>query len=216
MSRPTRIVTLKGHCIRWLVTIIGITLRYRIDDPAGIFAAARRAPHIFVFWHNRIFLMPHIFRKYWVRRLNRNRVAALVSRSSDGTLLADVLAAFGLRCVRGSSSRGGKAALRELTRLVDEGYDIGITPDGPRGPRYVLQPGCLNLAQLTGAAIIPISYDLAGKITFKSWDAFMVPLPFTRCEVRIGPAIRIDQNTSDLETEKRRQELETALRQLGD
>lgn len=221
MSRTTQpaasvSVSLRGRLIRWLVAVIGVTLRYRIDDPAGLLARPVTGSHVFVFWHNRIFLMPHLFRKYWLRRKGRDRVAVLVSRSKDGALLSDVLAAFRLRCVRGSSSRGGKAALRELTRLVEDGFDIGITPDGPRGPRYELQPGCVNLAQLTGAPIIPISYDLSRKITFNSWDAFMVPLPFSRCRVRLGEAVRVARDADDAEAETRRVELEQALRALGD
>ena len=201
---------MKGWLIRVLVTIVGATLRYRVEDPGRVLDTVPATPLIFVFWHNRIFLLPQLFRKYWCPR-GRKRVAVLVSRSKDGALLADVLACFRLRCVRGSSSRGGKEALRELTRLVEEGYDIGITPDGPRGPRYVLQPGCVNLAQLTGASIIPISYDLSWKITLQSWDAFMIPLPFGRCTVRLGPPFPVPPAVDD---EPYRVLLEQQLRKL--
>lgn len=201
---------MKGWLIRSLVTVIGITLRYRIVDPAGLLTRPAATPSIFVFWHNRIFLMPHLFRKYWVPR-GHERVAVLVSRSRDGQMLADVLAAFRLRCVRGSSSRGGSEALLELTRLVKEGFDIGITPDGPRGPRYVLQLGCINLAQLTGAAIIPVSYELTRKVTFKSWDAFMVPLPFGRCTVHIGQPLTVPREADAAGQEAARAAVEQTL-----
>ena len=202
---------MKGWLIRILVTTIGVTLRYRVDDPHGVLSATPDGSLIFIFWHNRIFLLPHLFRKYWVSR-GRTKVAVLISRSKDGQLLAEVLAAFRLRCVRGSSSRGGAEALRELTTLVREGFDIGITPDGPRGPKYTLQPGCVNLAQLTGATLIPISYDLSRKITLRSWDAFMIPLPFSRCTVHLGAPLKIPR---DAEVEPRRAEVETTLRQLA-
>lgn len=202
---------MNGRLIRLLITAISVTLRYRIHDPHGVLAATPPGPLIFVFWHNRIFLMPHLFRKYWAAR-NRQRVAVLISRSRDGQRLADVLAAFRLRCVRGSSSRGGAEALRELTGLVQDGYDIGITPDGPRGPKYTLQPGCVILAQLTGATIIPVSYDLNWKITLKSWDAFMIPLPFARCAVHLGPPLAVPPE-ADIET--KRAEVEQVLRALA-
>ena len=204
---------MKGWLIRFLVTSIGLTLRYRIDDPAGFLERPPGTPAIFVFWHNRIFLMPYLFRKYWYSR-GRTRVAVLVSRSKDGQLLADVLARFRLHCVRGSSSRGGKEALRELTHLVHNGYDIGITPDGPRGPRYVLQPGCVNLAQLTGSPIIPVSYDLSRKITLKSWDAFQIPLPFARCTVRVAAPVEVPRSADD--AEPYRTILEQLLRNLAE
>lgn len=202
---------MKGRLIRILVTLIGVTLRYRMQDPHGVLAATPTGPLIFVFWHNRIFLMPHLFRKYW-RPRGRDRVAVLISRSKDGQLLAEALAAFGLRCVRGSSSRGGAEALREMTGLVQEGFDIGITPDGPRGPKYVLQPGCVILAQRTGVTIIPVSYDTNWKITLKSWDAFMIPVPFARCTIQIGAPLTV---SPDADIETKRAEVEAALRNLA-
>ncbi len=202
---------MKGRLIRLLVALIGVTLRYRLRDPDGVLAARPTAPLIFVFWHNRIFLMPHLYRKYW-RPCGRDRLAVLISRSKDGQLLAEALAAFGLRCVRGSSSRGGAEALREMTALVREGFDIGITPDGPRGPKYNLQPGCVILAQRTGAAIIPVSYETNWKITLKSWDAFMIPLPFAHCTIQLGTPINVPP-VADIET--KRAEVEQALRALA-
>ncbi|MCX7915253.1 MAG: lysophospholipid acyltransferase family protein [Verrucomicrobiae bacterium] len=200
----------RGWWLRWLVTGVAATVRYRISDPHKVLELAGREPVIFVFWHNRIFLMPHLFRRYW-RRRGRHQVAVLISRSRDGQLLADVLAAFQLRCVRGSSSRGGAEALRELAELVREGFDIGITPDGPRGPRYVLQPGCVRLAELTGAPIVPVGYQLSHKLTLRSWDAFQVPIPFARCEVRLGAPVRVAAVSDDTTREAKRREVESML-----
>lgn len=205
---------MNGWLVRGLVTLCGITLRYRLVDPHGVLDRSWPTPLVFVFWHNRIFLMPYLFRKYW-RPRGRTRVAVLVSRSKDGQQLADVLAAFRLRCVRGSSSRGGAEAVRELTRLVAEGFDIGITPDGPRGPRYVLQPGCVNLAQLTGAPLIPVSYELSRKHTLKSWDAFMIPWPFARCTVHLGAPVVVPRDADEQTSENKRLELERILQRLS-
>jgi lysophospholipid acyltransferase (LPLAT)-like uncharacterized protein len=203
-----------GWLLRILVSLIGSTLRWRIDDALGLLAQTPERSCIFVFWHNRIFLMPHLFRKYWHKR-RRDRVAVLVSASKDGEKLTRVLSKFNLICVRGSSSRRGKEALRELTHLVKDGYDVGITPDGPRGPKYRCHDGAISLAQLTQAPIIPISYDLGHKITVNSWDGFMIPLPFTHATLRIGPSMIVPTNAGDGLREQKRLELENVLKSLS-
>ena len=203
-----------GWLLRILVTLIGSTLRWRIDDPAHLLAHTPQRPCIFAFWHNRIFLLPYLFRKHWHSR-HRDRVAVLVSASKDGEKLARVLSKFNLICVRGSSSRRGKEALRELTRLVEEGYDVGITPDGPRGPKYHCQDGVISLSQMTQAPIIPVSYDLSRKITVNSWDGFMIPLPFARATVRIGRPMIVPADAGDPQREQKRLELENVLKSLS-
>jgi lysophospholipid acyltransferase (LPLAT)-like uncharacterized protein len=170
---------------------------------------------IFAFWHNRIFLLPYLFRKYWHTR-RRDRVAVMVSASKDGEQLTRVLSKFNLICVRGSSSRRGKEALREMTDLVNLGYDAGITPDGPRGPKYHCQDGVISLAQLTQAPIIPVSWDVTRKITVKSWDGFMVPLPFARATLRIGAPVTVPAEASEAAREEKRLQLEKVLQELGE
>jgi len=204
-----------GWLLRILVSLIGSTLRWRIEDPSGLLANTPQSPMIFAFWHNRVFLMPYLFRKHWSTR-QRDRVAVLVSASKDGERLARVLSHFNLICVRGSSSRRGKEALRELTHLVQEGYDAGITPDGPRGPKYCVQDGVIRLAQLTQAPIMPVSYLLAHKITFNSWDNFMVPLPFSRATLRIGHPIIVPRDADEQQHENKRLELEKILQTLSE
>src|SRR5213076_1928270 len=104
---------------------------------------------------------------------------------------------FNVQPVRGSSSRRGPQALLELTTWAERGYDLAITPDGPRGPRYVVQDGAVAAAQLTGLAILPASYHLSRKIEIKSWDRFQVPLPFSRCEITIGRPMRVPADADD-------------------
>ena len=203
-----------GWLLRILVTVIGGTLRWRIDDDAQLLVNTPQRACIFAFWHNRIFLMPYLFRKHWHSR-RRDRVAVLVSASKDGEKLAHVLSKFNLICVRGSSSRRGKEALRELARLVDEGYDVGITPDGPRGPKYHCEDGVISLSQLTQAPIIPVSYDLTHKITVNSWDNFMIPLPFTRATVHIGLPLTVAADAGAAQREQKRLELENVLKSLS-
>src|SRR5207245_79250 len=114
-----------------------------------------RRPRIYAVWHGRILIVP------WLNaRLRRSegarRVRVLASRSRDGQLMADFARRFGLDVVRGSSSRGGLEALRELTRAIRAGEDVAMVPDGPRGPARRLQGGIVALAATTGAPIVPV------------------------------------------------------------
>jgi lysophospholipid acyltransferase (LPLAT)-like uncharacterized protein len=203
-----------GWLLRILVSLIGSTLRWRVEDPSGILSQKPDRPVIFAFWHNRIFLLPFLFKKHWSRQ-HREKVAVLVSASKDGEKLVRVLEKFDLICVRGSSSRRGQEALRELTRLMGEGYDAGITPDGPRGPKYRVAPGVVSLAQLAGAPIMPVSYDLCWKITLRSWDAFQIPLPFSRATLRFSAPIIVPADATEDLREDKRLELENALKSLA-
>ena len=142
-------------------------------------------------------------------------MAAICSASKDGALLAAILDAFRVQPVRGSTSRRGRQALLELTTWAENGYDLAITPDGPRGPRYVVQDGAAALAQVTGLPILPFSYRLGWKITLKTWDAFTIPLPFSTCTMLAGPPVRVPRNATDEEREALRQQLEQTLRQLS-
>jgi hypothetical protein len=194
--------------LRLLIRAIGGSLRWRIEDGAGILASPP-PPVIFAVWHNRLFLVPYLFHRFWPGR----KMAVMVSASKDGEKLARVLEKFDLICVRGSSSRRGKEALLELTRCVNEGHDAGITPDGPRGPKYQVADGVISLAQVTGASIIPISWDVSRRITLNSWDGFMIPWPFGRVTLRIGAPVVVGR---DADRENKRLELETVLKTLSE
>jgi len=95
------------------------------------------------------------------------------------------------------------------------GYDLAITPDGPRGPCYQVQEGVISTAQLTGLPIVPVSYHLNWKVRARSWDRFQIPLPFARCQVSIGKPIRVPRDASDADREVLRKELERALREIS-
>ena len=94
-------------------------------------------------------------------------------------------------------------------------YDLAITPDGPRGPCYIVQEGVISTAQLTGLPIVPVAYHLNWKIRSKSWDRFQIPLPFARCEVTIGRVMRVPREATDAERELLRQQLETEMRAIS-
>jgi lysophospholipid acyltransferase (LPLAT)-like uncharacterized protein len=141
--------------------------------------------------------------------------AWLPSASKDGAFLAAILQCFGVQPVRGSSSRRGPQALLELTSLAERGFDLAITPDGPREPRYVVQDGVMSLAQLTGLPIIPSAVYTGWKIEVHSWDRFQIPLPFSRCEIRLGKPFYVPREATDAEREILRQQLEATLRRLS-
>jgi lysophospholipid acyltransferase (LPLAT)-like uncharacterized protein len=152
---------------------------------------------------------------YARKRFQTAGLAAMVSASKDGAFLAAILSCFSVHPVRGSSSRRGPQALLELTSWAERGFDLAITPDGPRGPRYVVQDGIMSLAQLTGLPIIPSSINTAWKIQVHSWDRFQTPVPFSKCEIRLGKPVHVPREATDADRETLRQQLEATLRQLS-
>ena len=198
-----------------LVRAVSATLRYRWTDRSGYFDDGPADPAIYCVWHNRLALcmVPHY--SYIKKRNQTPGLAALVSASKDGGFLAGILECFGVQPVRGSSSRRGPQALLELTSWAERGYDLAITPDGPRGPRYVVQEGIMALAQVTGFPIVPVSYHTTWKIQVKSWDRFQIPLPFSHCDMFFGKPVRVPREASDAEREALRQQLEQTLKEMS-
>jgi lysophospholipid acyltransferase (LPLAT)-like uncharacterized protein len=189
------------------------TWRVKWNDHSGAFDG-EQGPVIFCTWHNRLSVSMLVWRMYVSRKRPANGLVALISASKDGGLLADVLASFEVRAVRGSSSRRGRQALLEATTWIEKGYHVAITPDGPRGPCYHLQDGVVALAQLTGLPIIPVSSLITPKFRTKSWDRFQIPLPFSRCEVRIGKPICIPRDATDEERDRLKAELQRTMMEM--
>ena len=187
------------------------TLRLKWDDRAGVATGTLPGPVIYCLWHNRLALSMCVWRNYVRRHSPKNGLVALISASKDGALLACTLERFGVHPVRGSSSRRGPQALLELTSWLERGYNLAITPDGPRGPRYVVQQGVMALAQLTGAPIVPVVYQASSKFAFNSWDRFQVPLPFSNCKVTLGEVVRVPREVTEAEREALRQQLQQAM-----
>jgi hypothetical protein len=212
--RPTWYQRLGAWLIFALVRTVALTLRYRWDDRSGFFGSPPAGQAIYAVWHNRLALCLQAYFGFVHRRNNTLGLAAMVSASKDGGFLAAVLETFGVQPVRGSTSRRGPQALLELTSLAERGYDLAITPDGPRGPRYVVQEGVMSLAQVTGLPIIPASYSLSRRIQAGSWDGFLVPLPFGRCDMTIGRPVRVPREATEAERENLRQQLEAELRSI--
>ncbi len=200
---------IEGRSARWLIAV-GFrllqlwvrTLRYEIDDRAGVIGKPTDQNYIGTLWHNRLLIFPFVLRRFFSNR----RGAALISASRDGDLLADAIARFGFDVVRGSSSRLGASAILQLTNVLASGRDVVITPDGPRGPAYELGPGIIFLAQKSGAAVLPVNMEYSSCWRLKSWDRFVLPRPFARIRVIIGPPYRVrSANTvDDFEAERLR------------
>ncbi|MDB6166909.1 MAG: hypothetical protein JWQ83_2049 [Lacunisphaera sp.] len=166
------------------------TLRFEADAETVARLSKSDEPIAFVLWHNRLFLSPEIFRRYRFRR----RLYGLVSASKDGAWLAAFYRMIGLLPVRGSSSNFGREAGRQLIELMRAGNDIGITPDGPRGPLYVVEPGVLVVTRRLDAPMILLGAEFGPAKRLRSWDRFYVPWPFTRIKLRctVLPAKKTD------------------------
>lgn len=202
---------LSAFLIACLIRLLSATVRVRPADSFKTHGGVLEKPVIFCLWHNRLALCLMLYQRYVARLHPGRRLAAMVSASRDGGMLARILDHFGVQPVRGSSSRRGAQALLELTSWAERGYDLAITPDGPRGPRYIVQDGVIALAQLTGLPVVPVTYHLSWKYCLRSWDRFQVPLPFARCEWQLGNVIRVPREVTDAEREVLRQELEKAM-----
>jgi len=208
---------IEGWRARWLIAVgfrllqlWARTLRYEIDDRAGMIGTPVSENFIGALWHNRLLIFPFVLRRFFVHRHG----AALISASRDGELLADAIKRFGFDVVRGSSSRLGASAILQLEGVLASGRDVVITPDGPRGPAYELGPGIIFLAQKSGAAVVPINMEYSSCWRIKSWDRFIVPRPFARVRVIIGAPYRVRSTSTDDEFEAERLRLQNAMMAL--
>jgi lysophospholipid acyltransferase (LPLAT)-like uncharacterized protein len=154
--------------LRFEVTPEALKNLRKIDEPVA-----------FVLWHNRLFLVSEIFQRYRQKR----PVYGLVSASKDGAWLDAFFSLVGISSVRGSSSRFGREAVTVMVSVMKSGNDIGITPDGPRGPRYDFKAGGLIVARRAHAPILLLGGEFQSAWQFKSWDGFYLPKPFSRVRV---------------------------------
>ncbi len=197
-----------GALAGWLIRLIGFTLRVELKGWQDRFGD-QSEQFIHVLWHNQIFAGPYIWRGIYPKR----RCVVLTSASKDGAALEAAMKVFKVEAVRGSSSRRGAAALIALKKLAREGADLVVTPDGPRGPRYHLQPGVVKLAQTTGLSMIPMSYTYHSCWTLKTWDRFRIPKPFSKVTLELREVLDVPRKLSEDEFEAKRLALETSLRE---
>lgn len=184
--RYAAVAGLGGGLLR---TVLATTRVERIGaEPCDALRAEGRRL-IYVLWHGRLLPLSYHHR-HW-------NLVTLISASADGEYIARVVRRWGYEVVRGSSSRGGSEALRQLVRHCRAGRSLAITPDGPRGPRQTMKPGPILVAQLTGAALLPIAAGTDRAWWFEGWDRFLVPKPFARIRIVYGEPVFVPRDADE-------------------
>ena len=169
-----------------IIRCLGMTLRYEDVVDEGAFIGPPPTACVYAFWHRSLLACAWRFRKM--------NIAILISSSFDGELIARTVELLGFTAIRGSSSRGGAAGLRNMERAFHEGRYCAITADGPRGPAMVAKPGVTQLAQLVGESHVGAFYVLPQRAwELRSWDRFLIPKPFSRVFVAWPPLALADQ-----------------------
>ncbi len=190
-----------------VIRVLGATWRIRVENEEHLQAARRIGPNvIFAVWHGRLLPLSYTHRG--------QPIQVLASEHRDGEMLGRTIVRLGFGHARGSSTRGGTRALLDLAQRLRSGFDVGLTVDGPRGPRHVVKPGAIEIARLTGAAIVPITSASRRHRTLASWDAFEVPAPGTRVIVRYGAPVRVPAQADRDTVEACRLELERSLTRI--
>lgn len=194
LLRHPRALALGAAAIAAWLRLVHRTTRWRIEGREHMRAIWESGvPAIGAFWHDQLPLM--VFT--WTHRFpgepgpGRMRCAVLVSRHRDGRMIGDIVTRLGVEAVHGSTSRGGVEAFRELQRLLADGHSVVITPDGPRGPRRVAQPGVARLAALTGARVLPLGVAVSRRKVLDTWDRVAIPFPFGRGGMAYGAPIAV-------------------------
>lgn len=192
----------------FIVKILSSTYRIRIINPEVERDILKRG-HIPIYasWHQRFF--PGI-----IFFATRKPISIMISQSRDGELISKIVNILGWYPVRGSSSKGGRQALRKIKKLVYEGYRVAHIVDGPRGPLGVVKPGLLLIAQASGMPIVPVITSAEKKWVFNSWDRFMVPKPFSRVIIRFSDEICIPSNLQRSDFEAKRSSIENIFKKL--
>ncbi len=188
-----------------LMSAVKATTRWQ-SQGANIAAPAwaGEKPVIVAFWHNRLAMMPAC----WP---SAKPFHMLISSHPDGRLIAGTIAHFGFGSIAGSSTRGGGEALRSLVRALKNGDSVGVTPDGPRGPRMTAGDGVLVLARLAGVPILPLAVSVSSRIVLNTWDHLIIPLPFGRGAMIWGQPITVPREADDAMLADLRTRLEEEL-----
>jgi hypothetical protein len=192
---------------RILIWLVGRSIRLKVLGKHAIDELHDRGERvIYTFWHNRIFFMAYYYRG--------QNIHVLVSQGLDGEYIARTIHGLGNQTIRGSTTRGGSMALVEMVKRLRAGFDGAFTPDGPQGPRYKVQPGVIRLAQKTGLAIAPVTFNSSRRKTLQSWDGFIIPYPWSRGIFIYGPPIKVPSNATDSVIEDSVHELEEGLNRI--
>ncbi len=191
----------------WLIKLIAFTMRI-YDEPKGFSEKTKTLHAIYAFWHCMIFIAAYVGRK-------RN-IQVLISEHSDGEYIAQVIQRLGYGVIRGSTTRGGIRAVKALVNKARDGCSLAITPDGPRGPRFIVQSGSIYLGKKTQLPIIPTVVGLSHYWKLPSWDGFRIPKPFSTALVLYGDPVLIPHNLSEEDMEQHRVFLEQVMREMAE
>lgn len=193
----------------WIIYIVGKSLRWKLLDAHRLDSVHRAGKRlIMAFWHGRIFTATYYFR-------NRD-IVVMTSQNRDGEYIARVIQRFGYGAARGSSTRGSRGATAEVLEALKNGRDVGLTIDGPRGPRYVAKKGAAFLALKSGNPVLPFHISVDKKWTMKSWDQFQIPVPFSRAVVLVGEPIYVDAGSTAEEIQAAEARVQQSLDELRD
>ena len=193
----------------YFIKFMKFCMRTEIRDPNSCMNT-ETYPYITITWHNRLMFFPVMF-----PRFARKKTAALISASRDGQYIADVVTLFGIKSVRGSSSRRGAVALKASLDCLNDKCNLSMTPDGPRGPKYKMSKGPVIMASKTGFPVLPVSVNYSSYWELKSWDRFQIPKPWAKITLILGDPINIPPDLSDEETEEWRRVLEQKLNAIS-
>ncbi len=198
-------LSLFPNLFKGFFTVLGLSCKTKWHGRGHIEKLkAESKPWIYSTWHN------NVSTGAWVIR-NQN-IGIMISDSKDGEIVNRCVRKFGNYGIRGSSSRGASAATRAALKVLRKGDSIGITPDGPRGPRHELQEGILFLAAASGAPIIPFHVECDRQKVFeKSWDGHKIPKPFTTVHAMVGEPIYIDKAELKANPEKVKSDVQAAM-----
>jgi lysophospholipid acyltransferase (LPLAT)-like uncharacterized protein len=187
-----------------LIAALGSTLRWRTEGLEHFDAIVRsgRQP-IMAFWHGRILPATYYFR--------RRGIVVITSENFDGEWIAGIIERFGYGTARGSTSRGGRKALLQLTRDMAAGKPAGFTLDGPRGPARVAQPGAVWLAKATGNPVLPFHLEANRHWSVNSWDRTQIPKPFATVSIAMGEPFGVPPDAGDDEIEAAQRKLQQQL-----
>lgn len=207
--------TLRKKIVSWwgpwlaygAIKILGRTMRFEQVNPEIPRSALEKGiPAIYVFWHGRLLMMPFAHKM--------KDLSFLVSPHRDGQVVGKALERFGFHAILGSTTRKGFTAFKNLLRAHQEGSGIAITPDGPRGPRYRVQVGVIELARMTGRSVVPVTFGASRKKLFNTWDRFLLPCPFSRGVFIWGEPVHVDPDGDRDHLEQKRVLLERRLNEL--
>ncbi len=198
--------SLVEHIGHFIVSLIGLTLRVKRIGFENFKEMEQRGSFLFTTFHGRMFV------PVWLHR--KTGITALISQSRDGELVTRLVKGLGYNSIRGSSTRGGRKALREMIALLNSGGVVAHLVDGPKGPNEVPKIGTIVTAKLANVPILPLAGSCSTSKTFNSWDRFQLPLPFSRAVVVYGEPFVVPSEAKGEELENCRLELEKIMKQL--